>query len=118
MHSKGDNEVHAFPKGINPKVDPIARLKFELVYSDVTSQGRQSLRHEVSLGLVWIDLVSLFNGISTVVGHLMPKSLLKKNSSDTHHHHQVTLTALSSLALSHHPSLWSIAPGRSSRLHQ
>ena len=30
-----------------------------------------------------IDLVSLFNGISTFVGYLMPKSFSKKNSNDT-----------------------------------
>ena len=34
-------------------------------------------------GLVWFGLVSLFNGISTFVGYLMPKLFSKKNSSDT-----------------------------------
>ena len=29
------------------------------------------------------DLVSLFNGISTFVGYLMPKPFSKKNSNDT-----------------------------------
>ena len=33
--------------------------------------------------LVWFDLVSLFNGISTIVGYLMPKLFSKKNSSYT-----------------------------------
>ena len=31
----GDKGVHAFPKGINPKVNVIGRLEFELAYSDV-----------------------------------------------------------------------------------
>ena len=31
----------------------------------------------------WLSLVSLFNGISTVVGYLMPKPFSKKNSSGT-----------------------------------
>ena len=34
-----------------------------------------------------------------------------------HHHHHVTPPARISLTLSRHPSLSSIAPGRSSRLH-
>ena len=34
-------------------------------------------------GLVWFGLVSLFNGISTFVGYLMPKLFPKKNSSGT-----------------------------------
>ena len=33
------------------------------------------------------------------------------------HHHQIALTSQISLTLSHHPSLSSIAPGRSFRLH-
>ena len=32
---------------------------------------------------VWFDLVSLFNGISTYVGYLMPKLFFWKNSSGT-----------------------------------
>ena len=31
----------------------------------------------------WFGLVSLFNGILTFVGHLMPKPFSKKNSSGT-----------------------------------
>ena len=34
-----------------------------------------------------------------------------------HHHHQIVLTAWTSLSFFHYPSLSSIAPGRSSRLH-
>ena len=34
-------------------------------------------------GLVWFGLVSLFNGISTFVGYLMPKVFSKKNNSCT-----------------------------------
>ena len=33
------------------------------------------------LGFVWFRLVSLFNGISTFIGYLMPKPFSKKNSS-------------------------------------
>ena len=33
------------------------------------------------LGLVWFGLVSLFNGISTFIGYLMPKLFSKNNSS-------------------------------------
>ena len=33
--------------------------------------------------LIWFDLVSLFNGISTFVGYLKPKPSLQKNSSGT-----------------------------------
>ena len=33
-HSWEDEEVHNFPKGICPKVNTIARLKFELAYYD------------------------------------------------------------------------------------
>ena len=33
-----DKEVHTFPKSVYPKVYIIARLKFELVYSDVAVQ--------------------------------------------------------------------------------
>ena len=33
--------------------------------------------------MVWFGLVSLFNGISTVVGYLMPKPSFLKNSSGT-----------------------------------
>ena len=32
---------------------------------------------------VWFSLVSLFNGISTIRGYLMPETSLEKNSSDT-----------------------------------
>ena len=32
---------------------------------------------------IWFSLVSLFNGISTFVGYLMPKPLSQKNSSGT-----------------------------------
>ena len=32
-------------------------------------------------GLVWFGLVSLFNGISTTVGYLMPKPFYERNSS-------------------------------------
>ena len=37
-----DTGVHTFPKGISPKVNVIARLKFELAYNDFTVQP---LRH-------------------------------------------------------------------------
>ena len=33
--------------------------------------------------MAWLGLVSLFNGISTIVSYLMPKQSLLKNSSDT-----------------------------------
>ena len=33
--------------------------------------------------LVWFDLVSLFNGISTFVGYSMPKPFPEKNNSGT-----------------------------------
>ena len=33
--------------------------------------------------VVWFGLVSLFNGISTFVGYLMPKLFFQKNSSGT-----------------------------------
>ena len=33
-HSGGNKGVHAFPKSINPKVNVIAKLKFELAYID------------------------------------------------------------------------------------
>ena len=33
-----DKGVHAFPKGINPKVNVIAQLEFELAYYDVAVQ--------------------------------------------------------------------------------
>ena len=33
--------------------------------------------------MVWFGLVSLFNGISTFVGYLIPKLFSKKNSSAT-----------------------------------
>ena len=35
------------------------------------------------LSTKWFGLVSLFNGISTFVGYLIPKRFSKKNSSDT-----------------------------------
>ena len=35
------------------------------------------------LKLVWFGLVSLFNGISTFLGHLMPKLFFSKNSRGT-----------------------------------
>ena len=38
---------------------------------------------EVRLNLFWIGLVSLFDGISTFVGYLIPKPFSKKNSSGT-----------------------------------
>ena len=34
--------VHAFPKGISPKVNVIVRLKFELFYYNVTVHYRES----------------------------------------------------------------------------
>ena len=34
--TEGDKRVHAFPNGISPKVNIMARLAFELVYYDVT----------------------------------------------------------------------------------
>ena len=51
----------------------------------------------------------LFNDILTLMGNLIPKSY--------HHHHHVALLARISLTLSHHLSISSIAPGRSSRIH-
>ena len=38
-HSWEDKRVHAFPKGINPKVNLIARLKFELTCYNVAVQN-------------------------------------------------------------------------------
>ena len=35
------------------------------------------------LTLVWFSLVSLFNGISIIVGELMPKPYLQKKTSST-----------------------------------
>ena len=42
----------------------------------------QGVRVRVTM-LIWFGLVSLFNGISTFVGYLMPKPFSKKNSSGT-----------------------------------
>ena len=42
----GDKRVHAFPKGINPKVNGIARLEFELTYDDVGHDVGNSLTTE------------------------------------------------------------------------
>ena len=39
--------------------------------------------YEDGIGIKWFGLVSLFNGISTFVGYLMPKPFSKKNSSGT-----------------------------------
>ena len=36
---------------------------------------------EINQHLKWFALVSLFDGISTFMGYLMPKSSLEKNSS-------------------------------------
>ena len=33
IHSQGNKGAHALPRGINPKVNAIARLEFELAYS-------------------------------------------------------------------------------------
>ena len=57
--------------------------------------------------------ITLFNGVSTFTGHLIPKTSLSKKSH--HHHHQVVLLAW--ISLSRHSSLSSIASKRSSRLH-
>ena len=38
---------------------------------------------ETSIGCFFFGLVSLFNGISTFVGYLMPKLFSEKNSSGT-----------------------------------
>ena len=38
-HSWEDKGVHAFPKGIGPKVNALARLEFELTYHDVAVQN-------------------------------------------------------------------------------
>ena len=47
-------------------------------------QGRDSIGIKVQDGaMVKFGLVSLFNGISTFVGYLMPKSSFEKNSIDT-----------------------------------
>ena len=36
----GDKEVHTFPKGINSKVNVIARVEFELTYLEAALQPR------------------------------------------------------------------------------
>ena len=58
-------------------------------------------------GLVW------FNGISTIVGYLMPNHLYTYH----HHHHHVVRPARISLTISLHFSLSFIASDRSSGLH-
>ena len=34
------------------------------------------------IDIIWFDLISLFNDISTFVGYLMPKQNFEKNSND------------------------------------
>ena len=49
--------------------------------------------------------------------YILRQPILSFHHHHHHHHHYVLLTAQSSLTLSPYPSLSSIAPGRSSRLH-
>ena len=37
-HSWEDKRVHAFPKDINPKINVMAQLEFELVYFEAAVQ--------------------------------------------------------------------------------
>ena len=37
----------------------------------------------ILVGTIWFGLVSLFNGMSTFLGYLMPKPFSEKNSSGT-----------------------------------
>ena len=70
--------------------------------------------------LVFIELRSL-HGTLNHVFHLIHRGrslvLFPLTITGYHHHHHVALPAQISLTLSHHPSLSSIAPGRSFRLH-
>ena len=62
---------HIFLKGINPKVNALAWLEFELTPSEIVAH--QPLHHgDFSV----LCLVSLFNDTSNFLGYLMPKPSL------------------------------------------
>ena len=50
-HPSVNKDVHTFPKMINPKVNVIARLKFELAYDNIlaTTPLRLTLNYKVYL---------------------------------------------------------------------
>ena len=80
-HCWGNKGVYTIPKGINPKMNVIAWLEFELAYFKASIQHFSHYTMGTSPHIYC--LVSLFKGISTFMGYLMPKQLLLKNSSDT-----------------------------------
>ena len=61
--------------------------------------------------------LSDFHGVWFVSSFQQEKNSIKANNHHHHHHHHVVLKAQTSLTLSGHSSLSSIASGRSSRLH-
>ena len=67
-----DKEVHTFSKDINLKVNLIVLLQFRLNHYYVTVQY---INHNI-MGASYSWFLSLFNGISTFMGHLIPKSSL------------------------------------------
>ena len=66
--------IHAFRNGIYPKVNVIPLLEIEFAYSDSTIQGFNHYATRKSFDE--LGLVTLYDGISIFVGHLMPKPYL------------------------------------------
>ena len=61
----------------------LAYLLFSYSISYTFPQAFHSVDRIMQVCIFWFGLVSLFNGISTFIGYLMPKPFSEKNSSST-----------------------------------
>ena len=60
---RGDNKVHTFPKGINPKVNVIARLEFRLANYDVAVQHVNQCAVETVLDMIFISKIGFIKAL-------------------------------------------------------
>ena len=98
--------------GINAYVSNFVCLHFAQSDTEVLN-SLEELLHYASGKLKVINILPSYYRFITIsfMHHLWNRN------PNHHHHHHVTPPARISLTLSRHPSLSSIAPGRSSRLH-
>ena len=72
----GGKGVHAFPKGINPKVNVIGWLEFELAYTDVVIEDFN--HYATGIPPVSNNLLSLFAFIRIILISQKKKKILIK----------------------------------------
>ena len=77
--SNGNEKLHSIPQSFN--ITGATKSDCLVLYPGYLLAEMQSAYSTVPAD--WFGLVSLFNGISTFVGYLMPKQFSEKNSSGT-----------------------------------